>query len=246
MAFNPAKLTKILSQRPRLLPVVIAVSAVAAPLYAAGVAARMQATDAPAAAAAATAGASGEIEAGRLAPGYTDLLAATAGKAAPRPTDSAPAGLCEPALADLLATERRALADRQAELELRAQMLAAAEKKAGEQIARLTAASKELAALLDKRASMAKADLQRLVAIYENMKPKDAARLLNETDPEILVDLLDLMQERRSAPILAEMEADKVNALTRTLALRRVLPADRPAKGATAGGKPVPQTASLP
>lgn len=247
MAFDPAKLKKLLSQRPRLLPVVIAVSAVAAPLYAAGVAARMQGTEAPVAAAAGTmaAGASTEAEPGRLAPGYTDLLAASAGGATPRPTDSAPAGLCEPALADLLATERQALADRQAELELRAQMLAAAEKKAGEQIARLTAASKELSALLDKRASMAKADLQRLVSIYENMKPKDAARLLNETDPEILVDLLDLMQERRSAPILAEMEADKVNALTRTLALRRVLPADRPTKGA-AGAKPVPQTASLP
>lgn len=223
MAFDKAKLAKLLTSRPRLLPTAVAVAALAIPLYAAAMVARVGGASAEVASPEPT---PPPVAATPLAQGYTDLLAA---KPAALSDAVAPAR-CDPALADLLAAERQSLSDRQTELDLRAQMLAAAEKKAGEQLARLDQARQDVASLLDRRAAMAKADLQRLVAIYESMKPKDAARLLNETDVEILVDLLDLMQERRSAPILAEMEAAKVNQLTRTLALRRVLPADRPVK----------------
>lgn len=223
MAFDIIGLKRLVTFRPRLLPTAAAVAALAVPLYAAALVMRVE-------------GAAAEVTPGPQAPppasvvpmaqGYTDLLA-------PNPTPPSPQAIparCDPALATLLGAERQSLAERQTELDLRAQMLAAAEKKAGEQLARLEQARQDVSALLDRRAAMAKADLQRLVSIYENMKPKDAARLLNETDPEILVDLLDLMQERRSAPILAEMDAAKVNQLTRTLALRRVLPGDRPTK----------------
>lgn len=244
----PAKLP-----RPRLLPVMITICGLAAPLYAASVAAfgddpvtekpQAAATPAPAnAQASAAASANSSADAG-----VTDLLA--------RPPATGNANLanvsvCEPGLADMLTAERKALAERRAELEVRAQMLAAAEAKAREQLARLEAAGKEVTGLLDRRASMAKADLQRLVAIYESMKPKDAARLLNETDAEILVDLMDLMQERRSAPILAEMDAAKVNSLTRTMAQRRLLPADRNGPGSKTAGnsraRATTQTAERP
>ncbi len=227
MAFDKAKLERIVTFRPRLLPTAATVAALAVPLYATTLVARVG-------------GAAAEVAgpetmspppaaAVPLMQGYTDLLAPGAAKPTVSSEGLTPAR-CDPALATMLAAERRSLADRQTELDLRAQMLAAAEKKAAEQIARLEQARQDVSTLLDRRAAMAKADLQRLVSIYENMKPKDAARLLNETDAEILVDLLDLMQERRSAPILAEMEAAKVNQLTRTLALRRVLPADRPTR----------------
>ncbi|WP_051329761.1 MotE family protein [Niveispirillum irakense] len=248
MAFDPAKLMQRLLTRPRLLPTAIAICAIAVPVYALAVVNRMNGSILTAAVqdggngggATATTPPPGPkpLDPPGKLPAYTDMLNTTP----PATGWDAPPMVCDPGLAELLTAERKALAARQAELDLRAQMLAAAEKKAAAQVTRLEQAARDVGGLLDRRASMAKADLQRLVSIYENMKPKDAARLLNETDPEILVDLLDLMQERRSAPILAEMDARKVNALTRTLAERRVLPADRP------GGarKNPPQTASLP
>ncbi|MFV3076811.1 MotE family protein [Niveispirillum fermenti] len=233
MAFDLAKLKQMLTQGPRLLPLAATAAALAIPLYAATIMVRIgDAAAEVAEPAQAMPAAPAPPEAAGMARGYTDLLAGPVASAPEAPATAR----CDPALADLLAAERQALADREAELELRAQMMAAAEMKAAAQIARLEQARRDVAGLLDRRASMARADLTRLVSIYENMKPKDAARLLNETDPEILVDLLDLMQERRSAPILAEMDAAKVNRLTRTLALRRVLPADHPAS----------RTASLP
>lgn len=209
--------------RPRLLPLAIIACALAAPLYAGSVMAQREGgtSPAPAQPPVATSQLPQPSNSKVLEPGFTDLLAA-------KPAGMAPAPSCEPALAEMLAAERKALEAEKLELATRRQLLEAVEQRAQAQLARLEAARGEVAALLDKRTALANADLVRLVAIYEAMKPKDAARLLNETEPAILVDLLDRMQERRSAPILAEMDADKVNGLTRTLALRRVLPADRP------------------
>ncbi len=205
--------------RPRLLPLAIIACALAAPLYAGSVMAQREGA-APAQPQVATSQLQELSNSKVTEPGFTDLLAA-------KPA-ATPAPLCEPALAEMLAAERKALEAEKLELATRRQLLEAVEKRAQAQLAKLEAARVEVAALLDRRTSLANADLARLVAIYEAMKPKDAARLLNETEPAILVDLLDRMQERRSAPILAEMDPAKVNGLTRTLALRRVLPADRP------------------
>ncbi|MFM2043088.1 MAG: flagellin protein FlaA, partial [Pseudomonadota bacterium] len=91
----------------------------------------------------------------------------------------------------------------------------------------LDAARQEVAQLTETRTALAEADLARLVAIYENMKPKDAARLLSAQPTAIVIDLMDRMRERNAAPILAEMDAAKVTDLTRGLADRRKLPGDR-------------------
>lgn len=211
--------------RPRLLPVVIAASAIAAPLYAGGMAglfgpASAQPTpqeNTPAAV---------EAPAPRREPGFTDLLQ-PGEKPAPAPA-AQPVGSCSPALVDLLAAERKALDARAAELELMEEYLEAVRQRAAEQVAALESVRVEVAALVDRRSVMAEADLNRLVAIYGNMKPKDAARLLNGTETQIVVGLLDRMEERRAAPILAEMEAAKVNDLTRMLAVRRQFEGDRP------------------
>lgn len=218
--------------RLRLLPAVIAACAVAAPLYVGGTSGMFGPASAQPVPPPRTAAASPEAPAPRQEPGFTDLLSpATAPPAAIVPAPSAGTaggGTCSPALADMLAAERKALDARAAELELMAAYLEAAEQRAAAQIASLETARVEVAALIDRRAVLADADLNRLVTIYGNMKPKDAARLLNGTETEIVVVMLDRMEERRAAPILAEMDPAKVNELTRALATRRQLAGDQP------------------
>ncbi|MCZ6722083.1 MAG: hypothetical protein O7A65_11160 [Proteobacteria bacterium] len=63
-----------------------------------------------------------------------------------------------------------------------------------------------------------------LVKIYQNMKPKDAARIFNELDFDVLVEVLERMRETSAAPILARMDSERAKALTLELAERGRLP----------------------
>ena len=68
-----------------------------------------------------------------------------------------------------------------------------------------------------------------VVAIYEAMKPKDAAKIFNELDMLILIELAERMRERLI--VLADMDPTAANALTVELATRRSLPVTgRPAQ----------------
>ena len=66
--------------------------------------------------------------------------------------------------------------------------------------------------------------LNSLVTIYENMKPKDAARIFGELDMVVLLDVIERMKERKVAPILAAMNPKRAKAITIELAQRRDFP----------------------
>ena len=66
--------------------------------------------------------------------------------------------------------------------------------------------------------------INRLVSIYSNMKPKDAATIFNELDMTVLLDVMQTMKERKVAPIIAAMNAKRARQLTKQLAERLTLP----------------------
>jgi flagellar motility protein MotE (MotC chaperone) len=68
------------------------------------------------------------------------------------------------------------------------------------------------------------ARLQSLVKIYENMKPKDAARIFDQLDMDVLLDVVERMKEARVAPILALVNPQRAQDITIQLAERRKLP----------------------
>ena len=68
------------------------------------------------------------------------------------------------------------------------------------------------------------AQIKSLVKVYENMKPKDAARIFNRLEMDILLDVVERMKEKKMAPVLAQMSPEKAEALTVELATRRQLP----------------------
>ncbi|MGE3932010.1 MAG: hypothetical protein AB7F67_02100 [Rhodospirillaceae bacterium] len=148
-------------------------------------------------------------------------------KPAGKPFDPELATESELELLQRLSKRRKELDERARDLDLREGMLKAAEQRLDEKIGEL----KKIQATVE--ASIRKADaehdekIQSLVKIYETMKPKDAARIFEQLDMPILLDVVERMREAKTAPILASMEPSKAKTVTAALADRRTLPGTR-------------------
>ena len=75
------------------------------------------------------------------------------------------------------------------------------------------------------------AKFQSLVKIYENMKPKEAAKIFEQLDMPILLDVVERMKEQKVSPILAEMDPSKAKTVTTEMAQQRQMPIPKPASG---------------
>jgi len=135
----------------------------------------------------------------------------------------------------------QSLARRRDEIEKREQRIAAQEAllKATEQevdrkITELSKLRSELESLLGKQQTMEEDRILSLVKIYENMKPKEAAAIFNTLDMDVLLAVIGRMAERRSSPIIANMDTNRARLVTIRLAEQRKLPQDTPAKPAGA------------
>lgn len=64
----------------------------------------------------------------------------------------------------------------------------------------------------------------RIWLIYENMKPKDAGRIFEELEMNVLLEVAEKMNNRRLAPILAKMDPKKARDVTEELFRLRSLP----------------------
>lgn len=123
-----------------------------------------------------------------------------------------------------LADRRRQLDEREKSLGEREALLEAAQKEIDRKYKEMTGMRDEIQALLKKQSAEEEAQLASLVKIYSSMKPKDAGRIFNTLDLDILVEVVGKMPENKVSPILAAMDADRVRALTTLLAERKKLP----------------------
>ncbi len=126
-------------------------------------------------------------------------------------------------LLQALAERRRELDLRANELEQREILLRAVEQRIAEQAGGLRE-------LLKQQETQTEDQYASLVKIYESMKPKDAARIFEELDLEILMPVIERMKERKTAPILAKMSPVKATAITTQLAQRGKPPTDEEEK----------------
>ncbi|WP_042689974.1 MotE family protein [Azospirillum sp. B506] len=159
----------------------------------------------------------------------------------PLPVALAPPNCTDPLLRAAIDEQKADTSGRQNRLREAEAVLAATEARVGTQIQRLNGVKREVEALMTQRSTLAQEDLKRMVAIYEAMKPRDAARILTDMETDMVVDVLDRISERRAAPILAEMADAKAREVTRLILQRRALPGDRKA-APTVVGASVPVT----
>lgn len=123
-----------------------------------------------------------------------------------------------------LAERRQQLDLRGREIEAQESLLKAAERRVEEKIAELKKLETRIAGFLRQHDEQSEAQLKSLVKIYENMKPKDAARIFEELEMAVLLDVVERMKEAKIAPILASMDPGKAKSVTVELATRRKLP----------------------
>ncbi len=131
----------------------------------------------------------------------------------------------EQQLLERLTARRTELQQYEDELTLRASIVDAAEKRIEERTATLEALEAQISTLVDQREQMETGQFAGIVAMYENMKPKDAANIFNNLEMDVLLRVAKTMSPRKMAPILAEMNATRAQELTVQMAAL----ADRPA-----------------
>ncbi len=123
-----------------------------------------------------------------------------------------------------LADRRDELNKRSRNIDLRETMLVATERRVKDKIAELKKYQTIIQGLLKKHEGQEEKKYRSLVKIYESMKPKDAARIFEQLEMEVFLNVVERMREVRTAPILANMAPIKAKTLTTALAARRNLP----------------------
>ncbi len=123
-----------------------------------------------------------------------------------------------------LAERRETLEAQEKEMLMREGLLQAAEERIDKKIAELQNFQDTIEKLVKTYEADQLAKIQGLVKIYENMKPKNAARIFEELDMETLLMVTESMGARRLAPIMAKMDPVRATEITVELSRLRSLP----------------------
>jgi flagellar motility protein MotE (MotC chaperone) len=157
----------------------------------------------------------------RVGLGLTQAQAVPAAQPEVPPPQSCPAA--PGALIEALA-ERSALLDtRDAAIEDRLAALDLAEAALRRRLDDLQAAEAALSATLAKVDGAAENDLARLTAVYEAMKPKEAADLFQTMAPDFAAGFLARMRPEAAAAVLSGMAPETAYAISVLLAGRNAL-----------------------
>ncbi|MDE2333423.1 MAG: hypothetical protein KGK10_02675 [Rhodospirillales bacterium] len=164
------------------------------------------------------------------------------------PGSSLPSGqACPPApspaelsLLGDLRTRKAALDRRAVAIAARQRALDAAEKQVSARMVELQSLQKQIEAAAARRRQAASADTMKLTKLYEAMKPADAAAIFNQLDRNVLLQVLDAMNIRRAAAIMAAMQPARARLVTAQLAAMRarrdaLLPPPAPAAAGKGG-----------
>jgi flagellar motility protein MotE (MotC chaperone) len=119
-----------------------------------------------------------------------------------------------------LGDRRGQLDKREQDLDTQTQLIAAAEAKLDSRIQQMNSLKADITTLLSQADQQQDTETERLIRVYEAMKPKDAAGRFTLMSDAVRVPMAAKMKERALAAILAQMPAEDAKALTERLAGR--------------------------
>ncbi len=148
-----------------------------------------------------------------------------------------------------LSQRRTELDARDSDMAAMLPLMTAAELKLDAKVQALEAVKAEVAALLGQVGDREKAEIDRLVAVYTAMRPREAARVFANLDDDVRLPVAAAMRPRSLAAVMAQMDPNAARVLTEKLARRfedqRRLAA-RAAAAAADTAAPTAATASPP
>ena len=147
-----------------------------------------------------------------------------------------PAAACAPTAAELakeaglspaelqvlqsLGARRGELDQREQGLDTQVQLIAAAEAKLESRIQEMNGLKGDIQALVGQAEAQQQAETDRLINVYEKMKPKDAAARMTLMDDAVRLPMAAKMKPAILAAVLAAMPAEDAKNLTEKLAHR--------------------------
>jgi flagellar motility protein MotE (MotC chaperone) len=130
-----------------------------------------------------------------------------------------------------LAIEREVIEEQRLAVSARESELALAREKLQIEKAALLELQSAITDLLARVEAAKTDDLDRLIQFYKNMKPADAARIMDDMDIETTIMILGTMKPRTAAPILAKMSPVRARAVSKIILERSQLPGDQDLNG---------------
>jgi flagellar motility protein MotE (MotC chaperone) len=174
------------------------------------------------------------------APGAPELAKASA-ITIPEPGQSVSPS--ERAILERLQSRRQELEARAREIDIRESLLKSAEKRIEGRVEEMKGIESRIATANEQKSEAEAARFKGLVTMYENMKPKDAAKVFDRLEMSVLLDIASKIAPRKMSDILGQMSPEAAERLTVELARQAsgnatTADADLP----KIEGKPTPQT----
>ena len=140
--------------------------------------------------------------------------------AAMHPGESQPVSPAERAILERLQARRQELEARAREIDIRESLLKAAEKRIEAKVEEMKAAESRISAANGQKNEAETARLKNIVTMYEGMKPKDAAKVFDRLDMNVLLDIATQIAPRKMSDILGLMTPEAAERLTVEMARR--------------------------
>lgn len=124
----------------------------------------------------------------------------------------------ERAVLESLGRRRESLQQQEGQLDLREKLLKATEERIQKRVDELKKLEERIEAAVEEKKKQEENEIAGLVTMYENMKPKDAARIFDRLSLPILMKVVRQMKPRKMADVLAKMSPEAAERLTVAIA----------------------------
>lgn len=126
----------------------------------------------------------------------------------------------ERAVLERLQARRQEIETRAREIDIRENLVKTAEKKLEGKLQELKATEARITSAEGQKAKAEAARMKDLVTMYENMKPKDAAKVFDRLDIAVLYQIASQITPRKLSDIVGQMQPENAERLTVEIARR--------------------------